>query len=88
MKFERTAFAQLIAGTGGRIARVVAGLTIIGAGSRVIGGARGTAVAMIGLVPLAAGTFDFCVLSPLFNGPFWGREIRAAGRERPPVPRS
>ncbi len=38
----------------------------------------GTALAVAGGVPLLAGTFDFCVLSPLFGGPFWGKDIRAA----------
>jgi hypothetical protein len=32
---------------------------------------------LIGLVPLAAGIFDFCVLAPLFGAPFKGPEIRA-----------
>jgi hypothetical protein len=34
----------------------------------------------VGLVPLAAGIFDFCVLAPLMGKPFWGREIRGDAR--------
>jgi hypothetical protein len=34
-------------------------------------------VAAIGLVPLLAGTFDTCVFSKLFGGPFSGAAIRA-----------
>jgi hypothetical protein len=42
-----------------------------------IGGMAGYVVAAIGLVPLLAGTFDKCVFSRLFGGPFSGQEIRA-----------
>jgi len=78
--FERSAFAQLIAGSGGRIGRVVAGVALIGLGLRGIGSTIGYIVALVGLVPLAAGVFDFCVLSPIFGASFWGRDIRVAGR--------
>ena len=78
--FERSTFAQLIAGTGGRAGRVVAGLGLIGVGLLGIGGTTGAVVAIVGLVPLAAGAFDFCVLAPIFGASFWGRDIRAAGR--------
>jgi hypothetical protein len=78
--FARSAFAQLIAGTSGRIARVVAGLVLIGVGMGVIGGTTGTVVSVVGLAPLAAGTFDVCLVAPLVGAPFQGRDIRAAGR--------
>jgi hypothetical protein len=78
--FARSAFAQLIAGTGGRIARVVAGVVLIGVGKGFIGGTTGTVVAIVGLAPLAAGAFDVCLVAPLFGAPFQGRDIRVAGR--------
>lgn len=78
--FAHSTFAQLIAGTGGRVGRVVAGLALVGLGLGAIRGTGGVIVAVIGLVPIAAGIFDFCLLGPLFRAPFWGREIRAAGR--------
>lgn len=78
--FEQTAFARLVAGTGGRLVRVVAGLALIGLGLGVITGAIGVIVAAIGLVPIAAGAFDVCILGPLFKAPFRGQDIRAAGR--------
>jgi len=34
-------------------------------------------VTIIGLVPLAAGIFDFCVFAPLFGAPLSGARIRA-----------
>jgi hypothetical protein len=45
------------------------------------GGSGGTALAIAGVVPLAAGAFDVCVLSPLFGGPSRGKDIRSARRE-------
>jgi hypothetical protein len=40
-------------------------------------GAAGLIVAAIGLVPLIAGVFDFCVFAPLFGAPMSGSRIRA-----------
>ena len=36
------------------------------------------AVAAVGVVPVAAGVFDFCLLAPLFGHPFSGGRIRGA----------
>ncbi len=75
--FAAGGFAQFMASPAGRIVRVVAGSALIVTGLNADSDA-GTAVAVVGVVPLLAGAFDFCVLSPLFGGPFWGRDIRAA----------
>jgi len=37
----------------------------------------GIIVAVVGLVPLLAGLFDFCVFAPLFGAPMSGPKIRA-----------
>ena len=79
MKFENTAFAQFIASDAGRVLRVAAGLTLIGAGLAK-GGSAGTTMALLGLAPLSAGALDLCLLAPLFGGPLEGSAIRAAGR--------
>ena len=42
----------------------------------VVEGAWGWVIAIVGLVPLAAGAFDVCIFSRLFGGPFKGSEIR------------
>lgn len=76
MGFATSAFGQFMASTPGRGLRIVAGLTLLFLGW-VSGGTSGSILAVVGLVPLSAGTFDFCVLSALFRGPFWGTEIRA-----------
>lgn len=75
--FASTGFAQFMSSSAGRIARVIAGAGMI-AGGIAMDSDGGTALAIAGGVPLFAGTFDFCVLSPLFGGPFWGKDIRAA----------
>jgi len=53
--------------TAGRLTRGVAGVVLVGLGAW-LGGAW-WALAAVGLVPLAAGLFDFCLLAPLFGSP-------------------
>jgi hypothetical protein len=77
MAFATSGFAQFLNAPMGRILRAVLGVLIILAGLLWVGGVVGWVVAAVGLVLVLAGLFDFCVLSPLFGGPFWGREIRA-----------
>lgn len=75
--FASSGFAQFMSSPAGRVLRVVAGAGMI-AGGIAADSDGGTILAGVGAIPLLAGTFDFCVLSPLFGGPFWGRDIRAA----------
>ena len=70
-------FVKFMASTTGRIVRIVAGLALIGWGLLGLGGTSGLIVAIVGLVPLAAGQFDFCVFAPLFGNPLSGRKIRS-----------
>ena len=70
-------FVSFMASTAGRIVRIVAGIVLIAWGWFGLGGVTGTIVAVIGLVPLAAGLFDFCVFAPLFGAPLSGPSIRA-----------
>jgi len=70
-------FVSFMASATGRIVRVVAGLVLVAWGWFGLGGATGMIVAVIGLVPLAAGLFDFCVFAPLFGAPLSGPKIRA-----------
>jgi len=60
----------------GRIVRIVAGLALIAAG--ILAGGGWLALVLVGLLPLAAGVFDFCVLGPLFSLPFVGPKFRQA----------
>lgn len=75
--FATTGFAQFMSSPAGRVLRVVAGAGMI-AGGIAADSDAGTVVAALGAVPLIAGTFDVCFLSPLFGGPFTGKAIRAA----------
>ncbi len=70
-------FVSFMASTAGRITRVVAGLLLIAWGLLGLTGVTGIIVTVIGLLPLAAGLFDFCVFAPLFGAPMSGPKIRA-----------
>ncbi len=53
--------------TAGRLARVVAGLVMVGVGVWL--GGPFWALAAVGLVPLAAGALNVCLIAPLFKPP-------------------
>lgn len=61
----------------GRVIRTIAGIALIVVGLFVIQGTGGLILGVIGLVPLAAGVFDVCLLAPLFKAPIEGPKIRA-----------
>jgi DUF2892 family protein len=67
-------FAMWMASGWGRIVRIVAGLILVAAGLYVQN-AWGLVVAIIGLVPLAAGVFNLCLFAPLFGGPINARRL-------------
>ncbi len=67
-----------LASGNGRLVRVVAGLLLIAWGLLGLHGTAGIVLTVIGLVPLVAGVFDFCVFAPLFGAPLSGPKIRAA----------
>ena len=70
-------FIRFMAGPWGRGLRIVAGLALVLVGMLVVGSVAGAIVAAVGLVPLFAGTFNFCLFAPLFGGPLNGREALA-----------
>ena len=57
---------QLMNSPGGRIARGLGGVALIAAGAAA-GGTGGLVLALVGLVPLAAGTFGVCLAAPLLG---------------------
>ena len=73
-------FFRFIANPAGRLLRIVAGIILVVVGLMWIHGAGGWILAVIGLVPLAAGVFDWCVFAPLFGLPFVGEHLRQAVR--------
>jgi hypothetical protein len=66
-------FVNFMRSNAGRLLRIVAGLVLIAVGLAVIGGTGGVILAIVGLVPLAAGIFNFCLFGPLFGVDLWGR---------------
>ncbi len=69
-------FARFMSSMYGRILRIVAGLALIVIGLAVVHGIGGYILAVVGLVPLVAGMFNFCVFAPLFGGPFLPKNIQ------------
>lgn len=73
-------FAKFMASGAGRGIRIVAGLALIVVGVYLAVAqaniALGVPLAVVGLVPLAAGAADVCVFAPLFGGPFSGLKAR------------
>ena len=69
-------FARFMSSLAGRLLRIVAGIALIVIGLAVVHGTGGIILAVIGLVPLVAGIFNFCVFAPLFGGPFWSKDIK------------
>ena len=68
-------FSKFMASTAGRAVRVVAGVALI-----VVGGLLGGgwwALAVVGLVPLAAGALDICLFNVLVGQPLRGAAVRA-----------
>ena len=71
-------FFRFISSPTGRIIRIVAGLALVLVGLLVLKGIGGWILAIVGLVPLLAGLFDWCVFAPLFGLPFVGPRLREA----------
>lgn len=77
MTFAQTAFAQFLAGSAGRLTRIVAGIAIVWAGVLVDDPTLSVVLYAVGAIPIAAGLFDFCLVTALFGGPLSGRRVRA-----------
>jgi hypothetical protein len=75
------AFASFMSSAAGRVLRIIVGLGLIGWGVFLAVAASnitiGIILAVVGLLPLVAGLFDFCVFAPLFGAPFSGAKVRA-----------
>ena len=72
------ALFAFLASPAGRVIRVVAGLALILIGLLAVQGTWGWVLALVGLVPLLAGLFDYCVFAPLARLPFAGKALRQA----------
>lgn len=56
----------------GRGARVVLGLVLMVLGFGVVGGTGGVILGIVGIVPIALGVLNVCMLAPLFGCPLRG----------------
>lgn len=66
---------RFMSSTAGRALRGVAGIALIAWGF-TLHSTAGTALMIVGLLPLAAGMFDLCVLGPVFGVPLRGEDVR------------
>lgn len=73
--FGRSRFAQFVNSPAGRLARVVTGAGLIGWGYTQRSTVTGLVFMAVGLVPLAAGSFNLCFISALLGGPISGARI-------------
>ena len=69
-------FAEMMATPLGRLARVLLGTALIALGYG-LGGALGIVLAVVGLVPVAAGLFNVCFIAPLLRVPLRGSRLHA-----------
>jgi hypothetical protein len=75
-------FFRFIASSTGRVVRAAAGAVLILVGLLLVRGTGGWILAIVGLVPLAAGLFDWCVFAPLFGLPFVGPSLRRSVEDK------
>ena len=74
--FAHTGFARFINSPAGRVARIVAGVALLAWGFVERASGTGIALMLLGLVPLLAGTLDWCLISALLGGPLSGATLR------------
>lgn len=68
------AFAKFMTGPIGRGVRIAAGVLLILLGLFVVEGTAGLILAVVGIGPILAGVFNFCLIAPLIKAPFSGKE--------------
>ena len=73
--FAQSGFGQFMNSAAGRIARIIAGIGLVCWGYLGSDGSTGIILMVIGLVPLAAGVFDLCLISAMLGGPIQGARI-------------
>jgi hypothetical protein len=63
------AFAEFMGSPLGRLLRVVFGGLLMYVGLNVVQGIAGTVIAVLGVVPIATGILNICILGPLLGAP-------------------
>jgi hypothetical protein len=72
------AFADFMSTPLGRVLRVVFGGVLIYVGLNVVQGVGGTVIALLGIVPIATGLLNLCIIGKLLGGP-----LRPSSRPAP-----
>ena len=67
------AFVSFMQSWAGRLLRIGAGVVMMWYGLTQMAGTGGIVLAVVGVVPIAAGLFNFCLLGPLFGVTLMGR---------------
>ena len=67
-------FVEWMSKPAGRILRIVAGIILIGVGL-YFQDVWGYVVAVVGVVPVLAGVFNFCLIAPIVGAPFRPRRL-------------
>jgi len=73
--FGRSGFAHFINSPAGRLVRIIAGIGLMTWGYTQRDSTAGIVLMVVGLVPLAAGTYSLCLISALLGGPIKGAEV-------------
>lgn len=68
-------FARVMATNVGRMIRILAGMILILAGLVALVGIWRFVLVGAGLLLMAAGIFNFCLVAPLIGAPFFGRDL-------------
>lgn len=76
-KIKLPEFVSFILSPAGRALRVIAGILLLSLGLR-LGSPLGNLLAVIALVPLIAGIFDFCIFGKILGGFYNGNTMREA----------
>ncbi|MHA6513479.1 YgaP-like transmembrane domain [Tessaracoccus sp. Z1128] len=70
---------EFLSSTAGRITRAAVGVVLLVL-AFVVGGVWGWVLGVLGVVFVAVGALDVCLLAPLFGKPFRGADVRASLR--------
>ncbi len=69
-------FIKFMTSGAGRAARIVLGFVIVSVGLFVVHGILGSVMAIVALVPISGGLFDFCLAGLTMGYPLNGTEAR------------
>lgn len=79
--FAKSGFARFINSPAGRVARIAGGLALLVWGYTQRASVAGIVLVAVGLVPLVAGSLDWCLISALLGGPISGAVLRQTNRK-------